>query len=90
MGFKDKLMKKAAGKLGDNLMKEMETAQKESNDLIKQLNSELHELAELINQVLDSQNSLIKAVISNYKLIEVIAKKQEIEIPKPLTDMDID
>jgi len=88
--MKDKMMKMAAGQIGGNLVKDMKKAQKESTDLVKQLNSELHELAELSNQVLDSQNELIKAVVSNYRAIETIAEFNKITLPKPLTDMKID
>lgn len=83
-------MNKAAEKLGTDMVKNIEKAQKESNDLVKQLNSELHELAELINQVLDSQNDLIKAVVTNYEAISEIAKKNNVLLPIPKTNMTLD
>ena len=90
MGIKDKLMNRAASQIGGNLVQDMKKAQKESNDLVKQLNTELHELAELVNQVLDSQNEIIKGTVSNYKAIEAIAEFKKITLPKPLADMEID
>jgi len=90
MGFKDKIMEKAAGHFGENMVKDIQKAQKDSNDLVKQLNSELHELAELINQVLDSQNEIIKGNVSVYKLLKLVAEKQGIDVPFPLTPMEID
>ena len=40
--------------------------------------------------ILDSQNDIIKGIISVYDLQVAIAKKLEIKIPKPLTDMDLE
>ena len=85
MGIKEILLKKSA----DGLMNDMKKAQKESVEFTKQLNNELHALAELINQSLDSQNEIIRGNVTIYKLLVSIAKKEGADIPEPMTDMEI-
>jgi len=74
----------------NKLVGQLQSAQKESADQVKQLNSELHQLAELINQVLDAQNEIIKAQITTYQCLCEMADHFDVKIPTPLTKMEIE
>lgn len=89
MSIKNWAMGKATGNLGATLMDDMKKSQDESNKFIQSLTNELHALAELLNQCLDAQNEVIKGNVTIYKLMVKIAEKQKVEIPSPLTKMDI-
>ena len=85
-----KMQEKIGQALGQDMMKNLQKAQDDSNNVMKQLNMELQGLAELLNESLDSQNEIIKAEITNYQLMSAIADKLGVDKPKPLIKMSIE
>jgi len=47
-------------------------------------------LAKEYREIIDKQNEIILGLISTYELVELIAEKQGIKIPKPKISMDIE
>lgn len=83
-------MQKLGAHMGKDLMKQLQQAQNDSNKLMKQLNSELSALAELINVSIDQLNEVTKCEVSNYELNKAIAEKLGIDIPKPKTKIELE
>lgn len=57
---------------------------------MKELNNNLHQLVNLLNEVIDRQNDLILANVTTYELLKLLAEDKKIKIPKPRINMDIE
>lgn len=87
MGFGDKLKAKIADRAAAGTKKALERTIKKTQASIDDRTAEMNIT---FKRLLENSNETNLAVLSVYKAIEALAKAQKVELPKPLTVMELE
>lgn len=87
-GFRDKIAEKSQEKLMEELSKNASIGK--IIELMNTICKNNDVIAERLKEVMDRMDDITKGICTLYQNQEVISKKQNIELPEPLTNMRVE
>ena len=90
MSIKTKVLGKAMNKMQNQYGQQFASDMIKFQEGVKKMVDNQNEMMGLVNNVIDNQNEQMLGLSSVYALLESLALKMGVEVPKPLIKMEVE